>query len=690
MHSMNVALVFPPFYLEPMYNMPPLGLIHLAASLGGTTHRPVIIDLPLAIRLNTLKMGKNIYADCARKVIREDPDVVGFSVQCTTFPPSVQISKEIKRLNPEVRIVFGGHAVSSMDERTLQRFPWIDAVVRGEGEITFPRLISALDGRTGLDEVAGITFRREDLVIRNADRELVRNLDDLPPVDHGLVPSLQVYRDACSLRRSIAIVEVGRGCPHNCVYCSQSVIWQRRSRVYSIDRIIREMRNLHESHGAECFLLAYDQFTARRAFVEEFCTALLDEGLHRVPWYCISRLDSVDAPLLELMRRAGCESMCYGIDSGSRKTLAFIRKNIDHEILFQRVMETTAQGIVPTLSFVIGFPVEEKEDIDATLELALKTGIPGGINPLLQLTTILPGTDLQRDYAHLLVREVDTYFSLGIEFDNGRRISSDEDLIGADSLLFSSFYNLPCPAMPLAELNLLACCFPILVNFYPRSFLLLTRELELSPSDLFFLWISWLKERTGMNSTGFSPQDCYLHFSAFSDSILSETVQVRRSHLRDVMKYETLCLEAGKFDVSGTHFLIDLNDVQHFRPVRNSKVITGEFLHDMPRIVRDMKKGRLDETYPDARTFLFFRQEKDRLDVKEINEYGFDFLALCDGSRTVRAICRSLYDRHGNDCSYSEFERNCVQAVLTLGEMKLIRRNRPNLTEKGGGTDADG
>ena len=107
---------------------------------------------------------------------------------------------------------------------------------------------------------------------------------------------------------------------------------------------------LRDGHGAECFLLAYDQFTADRRFVETFCTRLLDEGLQTTPWYCISRLDTVDDDLLALMRRAGCESMCYGIDSGSPRTLAFIRKRIDPSILLQRVAATTAQGMVPVIT----------------------------------------------------------------------------------------------------------------------------------------------------------------------------------------------------------------------------------------------------------------------------------------------------------------------------------------------------
>ena len=132
----------------------------------------------------------------------------------------------------------------------------------------------------------------------------------------------------------------------------------------------------------------------------------------------------------ELMKRAGCESMCYGIDSGSKKTLSFIRKKIDIGILYKRVVETADQGIIPTLSFVIGFPEEEEKDIDETLVLALRAGIVGNNNPLIQLPTVLPGTDLHSRYMDRLVREVDTYFAMGLEFDRGSRLQSDDTVGG--------------------------------------------------------------------------------------------------------------------------------------------------------------------------------------------------------------------------------------------------------------------
>ncbi|HEX9079280.1 MAG TPA: cobalamin-dependent protein, partial [Desulfuromonadaceae bacterium] len=292
---MNVSLVFPPFFLPSLYNLPPLGLISLATVLGKGGHRAVIRDQVLELRQKRLGMGRNLYDEAARAILADDPDLVGFSVQCTTFPAVIAIARRLKELKPGLRIVAGGHHVSFVAEAAIERFPWLDAVVRGEGELTFRELADAYAAGGDGDGVAGVTWRRGGVAARNPERELIADLDSLPLPDYTLAPPLDDYRLACGIPRSIAILEVGRGCPHRCIYCSESAMWRRRPRTFSVPRLVREMGELRGRCGAECLVLAYDQFTADRRFVEEFCRRVIAERLNSLPWYCISRLDSVDA-----------------------------------------------------------------------------------------------------------------------------------------------------------------------------------------------------------------------------------------------------------------------------------------------------------------------------------------------------------------------------------------------------------
>jgi radical SAM superfamily enzyme YgiQ (UPF0313 family) len=669
---MKIVFVFPPFYHPSMYNLPPLGLLNLAATLRESPHRLVILDFVLALRDGSLQAGPALYDDCARRIAGEAPDLVAFSAQCTTFPPTVAIARRVRELQPSARIVIGGHNASFVDTATLERYPWIDAVIRGEGEIAFGELVSAWAVGGDVTQVSGVTWRGPAGIVRNPERELVADLDTLPLPDYGLLPSLEAYRTACGLPRSIAILEVGRGCPHRCVYCSEASFWRRRTRTFSIDRLALEMRQLRDGHGAECFLLAYDQFTTDRRFVEDFCTRLLDEGLQGTPWYCISRLDTVDADLLKLMRQAGCESMCYGIDSGSPRTLAFIRKQIDPAILLQRVRTTTAQGMVPTLSFVIGFPEESREDIEATLELALRSAVTGNINPLLQMPTVLPGTELHQRYAGHLVREVDTYFALGIEFDGHRRLAEDEERIDGDPLLYSSFYNLPCPALPLPELDRLARFFPLLVQFYPRSCLLLARALNRPLAGLFADYLAYVRSREQYPEARLTAADCYRHFASFAEEQLGRARPPAWPHLPDLIAYETRSLEVAKFANRKIPGNMDIYNPDGWRPAVSRHALVAGFRYDLPAILADLGAGDIRERYSEAPCWLVFRQSGNELEVSAVNDFGRDLLELCDGTLTPMQIADRLRGCYGAATDPDEFDERCLQALRQLVDLRFV------------------
>ncbi|MGM0427710.1 MAG: B12-binding domain-containing radical SAM protein [Thermodesulfobacteriota bacterium] len=669
---MNITLVFPPFFLDSMYNLPPLGLVNLATALKGTPHRVDVVDLVLAIRQGSLGMGKAIYDHCADVILDQDPDIVGFSAQCTTYPAILQISKRIKERKPATRIVLGGHNASFLDCQTLERFGFVDVVIRGEGEVTFKALMDAYEAGGDFTEIPGATGRLGTEIVQNEARELIPDLDLLPLPDYTFVPSFSTYRDACGLPRSIAILEVGRGCPYRCIYCSESLMWRQKTRTFSVARLIREMQHLHFNFGAECFLLSYDQFTADRRFVEAFCREVIQKGLNHLPWYCISRLDSVDAPLLRLMREAGCESMCYGIDSGSEKTLAFIRKRIDRNLLYTRVVETADQGIVPTLSFVIGFPEEEREDVDETLRLALRAGIVGNNNPLIQMPTVLPGTDLSTRYKTSLTRKVDTYFSLGLEFDNGRRLWSDDQMINSAPLIFSSFYNLPCPGVPLQELGLIADYFPLMVQLYPRTFLLLSVDYRRSVSRLFLKWLKWLNKRDENKKLRLTPRDTFLYFETFVTRFMAQEGPPERPYLGDLLRYETAAISVAESPAHQTDFSIDLHDLKALRPIRDENIRMETFDYDLPMIILDLKRGDFHASYPVHPTVLLFKQEGEVLEVLEINPFVRDFLTHCNGYAKLKEISQELYGRYGEHLNRQDFFETCADAMKTLGQTGLI------------------
>ena len=669
---MNISLVFPPFYVESMYNLVPLGLVNLATSVKDRSYNIKIFDFILALRQGKLKMNKNIYDCCANKILKSDPDIVGFSAQCTTYPSVINIAQKLKKKRKNIKIIIGGHNASFVDTKTLTEFPWIDAIVRGEGEATFKELLDACYKNREWEGIDGITYRKHKKIIRNKDRAFIDNLDDILLPDYSYLPSLQEYKDACSLPRSVAILEVGRGCPHKCVYCSESILWKQKTRTFSIKRLVKEMRYLHEKFNAECFLLSYDQFTANRKFVIDFCNKVIDEKLNHIPWYCISRLDTVDSEVLKLMHNAGCESMCYGIDSGSKKTLAFIRKKIDLKILYSRVIETTENNIVPTLSYIIGFPQEQKEDIDATLTLSLKTGVLGNSNPLIQIPTILPGTELFNLYHNSLIQDVDTYFSLGLEFDDGYRIQSDNKLISDYPEIFSSFYNIPCDGESLFNLNIIANNFPMIVNLYPKSFLLCASAFSDSVSDYFLNFILWLKGKKRYDSFILPAPDCYTQFPEYAQETAGRLEGGKWGHIKDVIEYEKSAILSGKYKDIYKTGNIDLCALEKYPPVCGKNIIIRKFEYDLSVIVDDLKKGIIKQEYDKKKSFFVFLCRGSELEVTQINDFGKDFLQLSNGLLTVNDIALKLFPLYGNDSDFEKFLSSCQDTICQLAELEFI------------------
>jgi radical SAM superfamily enzyme YgiQ (UPF0313 family) len=657
---MKVSLVFPPFSYQALYSLAPLGLINLATGLKLAGHEPAIHDFVLDLREGGLPMGQGLYQACAEKILAEDPELVGFSAQCTTYPAMINLARELKRLKPELTLVAGGHNATFVDRETLAGYPEFAAVVRSEGEAAFAEVVEAVVAGNPLWEIPGVTARRDGQVVRAPDRPLLADLDDLPLPDYSLAPPLERYQRAYDLQRAIAILEVGRGCPHKCVYCSESAMWRGRARTFSVPRIVAEMARLREQ-GAGCFLLSYDQFTTDRAFVRRFCQAVLEHGLEDCGWYCISRLDTVDPELFALMRRAGCESMCYGIDSGSPRTLAYINKRIDESLLYQRVRQTTEHGMTPTLSFIIGFPEEQLADIDATLNLALRCGIQGNVSPLMQMPTVLPGTALHAKHHRNLVRERDTYFALGLEFDNGHRLEMDEALINSDPAMFSSFYNLPCPGLGLGELGALADSFPLVVEFFPKTFLVLAQSLQTSPALLF---LGFLAQAQGQAQGPMSPEEFYRLFPPFIEGLLSGEIRRAWPVLPQIFRYEKLCVAAA-----GAR---ETPKPGEGRPARRGGVLVGDFPMDMPQVVADLKAGLVQESYPAKETTLIFAHDGHRLEVLGVNEFGKDVLELCDGEHTLDQMARLLRPLHGADMEQDLFAAHCHKAVLTFEHMGLL------------------
>ncbi len=291
-------------------------------------------------------------------------------------------------------MAFGTH-VTPMPYETMDPFPALDFILRGEPEVTLRELIDTFEGKasddpsivkllndTGaqtptksigetngdLSHIKGLVWRKDGKVIVNTDRPFIPNLDDLPTPLHNLLP-LQKYRGPM-MKGAYSFVVPSRGCTAGCIYCIKHVSYQWSLRLRSPENIMKELRLL-KSLGINYFQFYADLFTMSRDQVIGICKAMIDEKLD-MHWMSNSRVDYVDEEMLQWMAKAGCWMISWGIESGSYEILKRAHKGADPAKAERALTWARQAGIRNWGYFIIGLPGETEETIKQTIAFSKK------------------------------------------------------------------------------------------------------------------------------------------------------------------------------------------------------------------------------------------------------------------------------------------------------------------------------
>ncbi len=301
---------------------------------------------------------------------RFSPDCVIWSTGTPSLESDLQLAADIKEIDASiVTAVFGTH-VTVMDRESLLGHPALDYVIRNEPEITVRELVRALKEGKSPENVEGLTCRDAGgEVVRAPDRPFLKNLDELPfpawhlfAVDHYTLPLKG---------RRFLIVAPQRGCPFNCSFCTCQTYYGKKLRKRSVERVLQEIEHDMETFKVLDFFFWAETFVLDREYVASLCRGILERGL-RIAWTCNSRVDIVDKELLDLMRRAGCWMISFGIESADQAILDGVDKGIRVEQIGPAVQAAREAGIKTAGHFIFGLPGETEQTMNKTLRLAKK------------------------------------------------------------------------------------------------------------------------------------------------------------------------------------------------------------------------------------------------------------------------------------------------------------------------------
>jgi len=393
LRKFRVLFVEPPkefWFVMGEYLPPPLGILQLASYLESRSEN---FDIEV-VDCQAERLG---WSGLEKQIESFQPDIVAPSSIATCNAYAVLRTLEIaKKVNPEVLTVVGGQHFTALAQESLEAYPEIDAVVRGEGEETFFELAKKVNENGSLAKVRGASFKHNGRVVHNPPRPLITNLNDLPfPGYHFVEDFVSRYHFTMMAgpKAKFALIEGSRGCPHRCTFCSQWSHWQGTWRSKSPKRIADEMEFCYTNYGMHFLWLTDDNFGLGK-YASDLCDEIIQRSFRDdIMWFLQVRCDDIvrHRDLLPKIQRAGNRWMLVGVESPDPTTLKTYNKDIRPADAKEAMKILRENDIFGQAMLIIGERKDTHESIAYLREFVNE------IYPDLVIFTILtpfPGTEL--------------------------------------------------------------------------------------------------------------------------------------------------------------------------------------------------------------------------------------------------------------------------------------------------------
>ncbi|MGZ7096269.1 MAG: B12-binding domain-containing radical SAM protein [Methanobacterium sp.] len=340
--------------------IPPLNLMYLASALEKESVSVKIIDDDL------YQLGHEKIASLVSKI---DPLVVGITATTATIKIALNYIKEAKSLLPNILTVIGGPHPTFMPVETLKEEDSLDTVVMGEGEETIVDVVTNFEknGLNYLSEVRGISYRDDDKIRQNLPRPLIKNLDEIPFPARHLIP----FKEYKTSKNQAGGIITSRGCVFSCNYCSSSLIMGKKYRSRSPGNVVDELEELTEKYNIREIAFLDDIFMLNKRRARAIAEEIHDRNID-LSFVTSSRVDTVERDLLKCLKDVGMSTLYCGVESGSQRVLDLMGKGITLKHAEDAIKAAKDVDVDVMGSFILGYPGETSEEMDQTIDFAIK------------------------------------------------------------------------------------------------------------------------------------------------------------------------------------------------------------------------------------------------------------------------------------------------------------------------------
>ncbi len=344
--------------------------------------KAVFFDMPLALLAIASALDRSKYEVLiVDGRIEEDPmqcisthleKAVCLGVTSLTGAPikdALKITRAVKKLKPQMPIIWGGWHTSLFPEQTLTDEAAIDITVQGQGEQTFRELVESLSSKTSLQGIKGICYRKESgEVVRNAPRPIIA-MDNFAEVDYSLIDVEKYFKKKG--RRQLDYIS-STGCFFRCSFCADPFVFNRKWTAVSPEIMVARLKELHKQYRFTDLNFQDETFFTYGDRVLEIANKIIDLGLV-FTWAATMRADQgarMSEEDFKICVQSGLRRVLVGVESGSQEMMDWMQKDIKLDQVYLCAERCKKFGISVIFPFIVGFPDETKESVEASVRVA--------------------------------------------------------------------------------------------------------------------------------------------------------------------------------------------------------------------------------------------------------------------------------------------------------------------------------